>query len=80
MKKVKLDTIVRTVVLFVAIANQILAIAGKSVLPFTEDEIYQTISITVTTITSLMAWWKNNSFTSAAIEADEIMHDKKNAK
>lgn len=80
MKKIKLDTIGRTVVLFIAIINQILAIAGKNVLPFTDDEIYQVISVIATTVTSLMAWWKNNSFTTAAIEADEVMREKKNAK
>ena len=39
--KIKTDTIVRTIVLILALLNQILAIKGKEVLPVTEDEVYQ---------------------------------------
>ena len=28
-------------------------------------------------VTTLMAWWKNNSFTHAAIEADKVMKEMK---
>lgn len=68
--KVKADTIARTIVLFLALINQCLAVAGKEVLPFTNDEVYQVVSLIATFITSAVAWWKNNSFTKAAMEAD----------
>ena len=72
-KKVKPETIIRTIVLILALANQVLAIYGKQAIPITEDEVYQTVTLIVTVGSALWAWWKNNSFTRPAIEADEYM-------
>lgn len=71
--KIKPETIIRTIVLVLALANQVLAIYGKEALPITEDEVYQAITLIVTIATSLWAWWKNNSFTQPAIKADVYM-------
>lgn len=73
MKKVKKETIIRTAVLLLAIANNALAIAGKSPLPFDDQTVTEVISFVFTTGAALVAWWKNNSFTQAAIEADETL-------
>lgn len=73
MKEIKTDTIVRTILLALAIINQILAILGKDKLPFTDDQVYQIVSLIATIVTSVVAWWKNNSFTQAALIADEEM-------
>ena len=73
MKNVKVDTVVRTIVLIIALANQVLAIAGKSAFPVTEDQVYQGVTLIATVAASVWAWWKNNSFTKAAIEADETL-------
>lgn len=70
--RVKTDTIVRTIVLIMALINQVLAIKGKEVLPVTEDEVYQLVSLVITITASLWAWWKNNSFTQAAIMGDQL--------
>lgn len=78
MNTVKIDTITRTIVLFIALANQILAITGKEVFPMTEDQIYQAVTLIVTIGASIWAWWKNNSFTKAAIEADKVLDQLKN--
>lgn len=80
MKSIKSDTIARTIVLGIALVNQILAITGKEVLPFGEDDVYQVCSLIATIITSGLAWWKNNSFTQPAIEADEQMKEAKSNK
>ena len=80
MKRISTDTIARTICLVFALVNQVLAIFGKNVLPFTNDEIYQAVSLVATLSTSLLAWWKNNSFTSAAIEADRLMESLKSEK
>ncbi len=77
MKNVKVDTIVRTIVLVIALANQILAIAGKDAFPVTEDQVYQGVTLIVTVGASVWVWWKNNSFTQPAIKADEILKDLK---
>lgn len=75
--KIKADTIARTIVLFIALANQVLAISGKEAFPVTEDQVYQTVTLVVTIGASVWAWWKNNSFTKAAIEADKVLTDLK---
>ena len=77
MNEIKHTTIARTICLALALVNQILAIAGKDVLPFVEEDIYQIWSLIATVVTSAIAWWKNNSFTPEAIEADKILASKK---
>lgn len=78
MSKVKTETIARTIVLFIALVNQVLAIAGKEVFPITEDQVYQVVSLAVTIGASVWAWWENNSFTKYAIEADKFFDELKN--
>lgn len=77
MKNISADTIARTICLALALINQILAVFGKNVLPFGDDDIYQFVSLIATFATAGIAWWKNNSFTSAAIKADEYMNELK---
>lgn len=72
-----IGTVVRTVVLFLAIVNQVLAIFGKSIIPIQEEQINMLITTGWTVISALVAWWKNNSFTKAAIEADKVMSNLK---
>lgn len=73
MNKVKPDTIIRTIILILALTNQVLAIYGKQAIPVTEEEVYQLISLVVTIGSALWTWWKNNSFTQPALKADEYM-------
>lgn len=71
--KVKTETIIRTIVLLIALVNQVLAILGKDAFPVTEEMIYQVGSLIATIGSSVWAWWKNNSFTEHAIKADEYL-------
>ena len=71
--KVSKETIVRTAVLFVALLNTVLNACGKNPLPFSDDEVYTGVSAVVATVAAIWAWWKNNSFTSAAVKADEVL-------
>ncbi len=73
MPKVKKETIARTIALGLALINQILAVLGKEVLPFAEDEVYQLTTLVCTLLTSGIAWWKNNSFTKPALAADTFL-------
>lgn len=66
MKNIDKGTTIRTAVLFLAIINQILSVMGKSPLPIDSDQLTNLISTGFTTITALIAWWKNNDFTEAA--------------
>lgn len=74
---VKLDTIIRTVVLVLALVNQGLTMAGHSVLPIEDEQVTELLTLLFTIGSSVWAWWKNNSFTKSAIEADEYMHNLK---
>lgn len=73
MNEVKKTTIIRTIVLIVALVNQALTLAGKNPLPFENEEITEFLSYIFTVAASLWAWWKNNSFTRNAIEADKVL-------
>lgn len=75
--KISADTIARTIVLFLAILNQILAILGKNRLEIAESDIYQIVTLIFTIGSAIWAWWKNNSFTQSALKADEFMKELK---
>lgn len=77
MKNIKTDTIVRTVILVVALINQVLTTMGKSVIPVNDDQLTELITLVITIGASLWAWWKNNSFTKNAIKADKVLSDLK---
>lgn len=79
-KKIEKGTIVRTAVLAFALINQTLTLIGYNPLPFTDDEFGQGVSMILTAAVSIWAWWKNNSFTQAAISADENMRTLKGSK
>lgn len=80
MKNVKTETIVRTVILIVALINQALTISGHSLLPITDEQITEVITLVITIGASMWAWWKNNSFTKSAIEADKVLAELKKTK
>lgn len=69
------DTLIRTIVLIVALVNQFLMLKGHSILPIEETEVNELISVAWTVVSALVAWWKNNSFTAEAIEADEYLDE-----
>lgn len=76
-KNISKDTIVRTVVLMVALINQALVMSGKDVLPWTDTAVGEAVSYGLTVAASALAWWKNNSFTQEATQADEYMKELK---
>ena len=67
-------TIARTIVLLLALATQVLAMCGKQVLNIADDDIYQIVSIVFTISASVWSWWKNNSFSVNAINADKYLN------
>ena len=64
-------TIARTACLLLALTNQMLSALGKPVLPIESATVEQLVTAGITTVTALIAWWMNNSFTAAALEADK---------
>lgn len=73
--KISAATAARTVCLLLALTNQVLSACGKPVLPIESETVEQLVSAGITTIAALVAWWKNNSFTTNAIKADQYMKD-----
>ena len=77
--KLSAGTIARTACLLLALTNQILSACGKPVLPIESATVEQLVTAGITTVAALVAWWQNNSFTQAAIAADEVYEQKKNS-
>ena len=68
--KISAATIARTAVLLLALTNQVLSALGKPMLPIESQTVEQLVTAGITTVAALISWWNNNSFTSAAIQAD----------
>ncbi len=71
--KVQTGTIVRTVLLVLALLNQLLMIAGHSPIPIEDETVMEFISTGATIVITAITWWKNNSFTQAALQGDRTM-------
>lgn len=71
-------TLARTIILALALINQVLSVCGVAVLPIEDGQIETLVSTAWTVAAAVAAWWKNNSFTKAAIEADHVLKEKKN--
>lgn len=72
---IKTGTIARTGMLIFSLVNLLLTSFGYNPLPFSDEEVYEAFTIVLTVVTSLVAWWKNNSFTKPAIKADEYLKE-----
>ena len=73
-------TIARTIILALALINQLLTVMGLSPIPIEDESITEVISLVVTIAASLVAWWKNQSFSPEAIEADKYMRKLKSGR
>lgn len=69
--KVSSGTIARTIVLVLALVNQVLSMLGYKIIPIEDEQVNDFITMLFTIGSALAAWWKNNSFTEAAIEGDK---------
>ncbi len=74
LKGVTNQTWVRTIVLAIALIGQLLVILGKRTEAVDIDQWTEYATYAVTAISSVWAWWKNNSFTQKAQEADNILN------
>ena len=71
--KISKGTAIRTAVLMLGIINGVLALFGKSPLPFDDVALENAISYLWMAGGSIAAWWKNNDFTAEACEATGLM-------
>lgn len=58
----------------VAIINTGLTLFNKNPLPFETSQIEAAFTYIFDAVVTLIAWWKNNSFTKAAIRGDKEMN------
>ncbi len=63
-------TIARTIILALALVNQVLTAIGLQPLQIDDALIEQVVAAVFTIIAAVWAWWKNNSFTKHAQAAD----------
>lgn len=71
---VSAGTIARTICLGLALTNQILSATGHPVLPIEDAQVETLVTTGFTVATALWSYWKNNSWTKAAIKADNQMN------
>lgn len=74
LKGVSAQTWARTVVLIIALVNQILVIVGKRTGTLDIEQWQEYVTYALTVIGSVWAWWKNNSFTDKAQQADKLLN------
>ena len=72
---VKTSTWIRLIMLVLSLVNLILGAFGIAPITFDENELYTVVSVIFAVITGIVAFWKNNSFTSAAQAADEYFRN-----
>ena len=73
-------TIARTILLALALINQLLTAFGYNVIDISDETINTLVSTIFTITTAIIAFWKNNSFTKEAIEADKVLKELKSTK
>lgn len=74
LKGVSAQTWARTVVLIIALVNQILVIVGKRTGTLDIEQWQEYVTYALTVVGSVWAWWKNNSFTDKAQQADKLLN------
>ena len=73
LKGVTAQTWARTLVLVLALISQLAVILGKRSEAIDVDQWQEYVTYAFTVGASIVAWWKNNSFTAAAVAADSYM-------
>ena len=73
LKGVTVQTWARTIVLLLALVSQLCVILGKRSEAIDVDQWQEYVTYALTVIGSIWAWWKNNSFTQQAQDADNIL-------
>ena len=66
-------TLARTIILALALINQVLSVTGHPVLPIEDAQIETLVTTGWTVVASIVVYWKNNSWTAAAKAGDEVM-------
>lgn len=76
-KNNKTAGIIRLVVLLFLIANQGVITFGYNPLPFSEEEVYEFVSLVALAISGIWSWWKHAVITKEAKEAQVVLERNK---
>ena len=71
-KEITADTIARTIILIISMINGAAAIFGFTKLDIEENTIYTVVTGVSVIVSAVIGFWKNNSFTTAAINGDNL--------
>jgi len=71
--KISKGTIVRTIMLIVVVVNMILQHFGIDIINVNESEVLSFVEIALELAVIVTTFWKNNSFSKKAIQADEFL-------
>ena len=71
--KISKGTIVRTIALAVVLLNLLLKALGKPLVDFDEGTVMHWLEGIIEIAIIIVGFWKNNSFSEAAIRADEFL-------
>lgn len=80
MYNISKGTIVRTIMLVIVIVNLILKACGKPLIDVEEHTLFYWLEVVLELAVIITTFWKNNSFSKAAIKADKFLSDLKNGK
>ena len=70
-------TIARTIILALALLNSVLSAFGVELIEIPDETINTLLDAIFLIVAAITAWWKNNSFTKSAIQADMVLKDLK---
>lgn len=68
-------SLTRTIILALALINQLLSAAGKSPLPIKDETIDLAISTGFTIVVSIWTWWKNNYISKKGQKQKEVLEN-----
>lgn len=80
MYNISKGTIVRTIMLLIVIINLILKACDKPLIDVEEHTLFYWLEVILEIAVIITTFWKNNSFSKAAIKADKFLRDLKNGK
>lgn len=75
--KITKGTIIRTIALAVVLFNLLLKALGKPLIEFDESSAMYWLEYIIEVAVIVVSWWKNNSYSEAAIKADKFLKDLK---
>ena len=71
--KITKSTIIRTILVLLAIVNFVLERCGVDIIPTDENQILMIVETRIEIAIIAVGFWKNNSFSKKAIKADEFL-------